>query len=275
MPTLEIVSVAPIDTMLVGMEKSYSGQNSYESVQDSHLGAEQADTMWPTNLDPSISPLSLQQASDLLLPAIRNARMAQGISQDNFGFQSQQQGNFSQPGTPSIIPPRSVPNSRQEFTAKAAEKQQRRVSSAPQTKSQQQNAMMASKAMSNETDNGRVDLEKLIRGIFAGTKDTVLDDNESQEESTQDSPGNEPTQSNPSNKIFLVKSDAIKISRILSTLLLQRKPPLVSQPRKPGFGFNATMQLRRRARLRHEKAHEASRQAIRLHIPQMPQAVRR
>jgi hypothetical protein len=235
--------VDPLDTILKGMDKSYSDQNNYEYVQDPHLGAEQGNIPLSSSLQPSSSSLNSQPGSGLSHTAIRNVRVVQGISQSVSDVRSPQQGNFSQLDISRNTPAKSVQNSRQESTAKLAEKQQRRVSNAPQTKHDQQNLLTASKAVSNEMDNSRVDLEKLIRSIFAGTKDADLDDSNEQEEAAQEFSGNDHTQPDPSNEISLTRRDAIKVSRIIFTLLKQRKTSPSSQARKTGLGFNVATKI--------------------------------
>jgi hypothetical protein len=205
----ENLSVAPIDTMLVGMEKSFSGHSNYERIGDPHLRAEREIAQWPGSLNPGTSPLDFHQAPNLL-PTDGNLLTGQHRSQNTFNFESQQEKGllqfhaFTEPINSARI---------------AGEKQRPVISTAPQTKVQQQRKRSKKYSQS--------DLEQLVLRLLE------------QPDDVQNSAVTS-TQADRSSKLFLTGREA----RMIADVIRQSPGSAFSQPRKSsGLGFNTNTKV--------------------------------
>jgi hypothetical protein len=240
----ESVSVDPIDTMVAGMENPFSIHNDYETVEDSRARSDQQMTQWPASLNLADSPLNLHQASiSLSSPGSRNRHLEHRRPNNDLKFCIQPaRGSMQQRpsnGSMSVaekaaamarLKPRRIIEQRK--------KQQPGLSTAPQTKAEQQRQALKklSRAVSDEMEESSspVDLEEAVLRILAGANEP--------EEGTVSAQGlgRRRGQAERTNKVFLSKSEAIKAAQAISNLIKQSPGSAYSQPRKtaPGFPTN-------------------------------------
>jgi hypothetical protein len=223
-------SVAPIDTMVAGMEKSFSGLPNYEPVVETHIRADQGISQWPTSLNPADFPLKFHQAS---IPSrtsrSSNGHMVHHLPQDSMGFRRKQHGGSMQHKSnkePIQVTAKVGPTTR--LVKEQHKKQQPIISTAPQTKCQQQLQALKkfSQAVSEERGDSSspVDLEQAVLRILSGSNDSSEGDDEQ-------------TENRRTNKVSLTKSEAIKAAQAISNLIKQSPGSAYSQPRKVNQNF--------------------------------------
>jgi hypothetical protein len=235
----EDVSVAPIDTMVVGMEKPLSGLFNYEPVVETHTRTDQGISQWPASLNPADFPLKFHQASiPLFVSGSDSEHMGHQLPQDGTESHRQQQKNSMQQNSSiesTDIAGKTGLNSRP--VIEEQKKQQPVTSNAPQTKSQQQRLALKkfSRAVSDEMEDSSspVDLEQAVLRILAGSNDS----SEMDEQMETARGSTSCMQSRRTNKVFLTKSEAIKAAQAISNLIKQSPGSVYSQPRKVNQGF--------------------------------------
>ena len=227
--------MAPIDTMVAGMEKQLSAHSDYGSALSAHSRTDQPIVEWPSNLNPADDSLSFNQfPMTISSSASFSEQDRQDVSHSNMQPWQQQQRDSIQRTASSIS--RGVPGNmpRVQPSEEQQRKRQLEVSSAPQTKVQQNSASQQkrqalsklSQAVHNEIkdSSNQVDLEQVLLRILAGPSGA---------EELEDS-------SDPSHtsKVFVSKKEAIKAAQLLSTIIKQSPGSAYSHPRKPTQGFN-------------------------------------
>ncbi|KAH8732852.1 hypothetical protein GQ44DRAFT_696544 [Phaeosphaeriaceae sp. PMI808] len=244
---LEDVSVAPIDTMIVGMEKSFCGQNDYESTVESDMRGCQEHTQWPINLSPTDLPLGYHQGSDPLSKStfkMSNDHTRHHRMESRSPLQRHQVGGLMHQklNKEPTRDDRNVAQVRQ-HTGEQQKRQHTQVSDAPLTKAQQQRQALKkfSQAVSDEmtesTSSITVDLEELVVRLLARTVDAEEGKSESSENPQASSSTH--TRTNRTSKVSLTKGEAIKASQMISNLIKQSPGTAYSQSRKVGQPFTA------------------------------------
>lgn len=254
----ESLSVAPMDTTLLGMEKSVSSQSNYGSVLESLTPVEQEITHWPESLDIAGFPLSLHNGSTSLPKPAGNAshtiisHESNRIGYEREVSQQNRRNCFSNAHDPNRIGHEGEAlrknrradltnmnggvQSRTETVAEQQTKQSPSISNKPQTKAEQQRFALKklSRAVSKDSSTD-VDLEQAVLRILAATSEATGTDSE-ESESAQGSTRRH-TQSSGSN-VFLSKSEAIKAAQAISNLIKQSPGSAYSQPRKNTQNFS-------------------------------------
>ncbi|KAH5065275.1 hypothetical protein HBI26_200150 [Parastagonospora nodorum] len=232
----ENLSVAPIDTMIAGMEKTLSAHSDYGSALSAHSRTDQPIIQWPSKLNPADDSLSFNQFPMAMSSSTSSSDQdRQNVSHGNMQYWQQQQRGSMQRTVSSVSHgmARDVPH-----VQSPGEQQKQRplnVSCAPHTKVQQNSASQQkrhalsklSQAVHNEIkdSSNQVDLEQVLLRILAGP---------SEAEEVEDSSSS----SHNSTKVFVSKSEAIKAAQLLSTIIKQSPGSAYSHPRKPTQGFN-------------------------------------
>tara|TARA_R110002003_G_scaffold59_28_gene5408 strand:- start:10231 stop:11919 length:1689 start_codon:yes stop_codon:yes gene_type:complete len=232
----ETVSVAPMETVIAGMEKSFSSHGSYEPTQALEITADQILSQWPASLNPADLPLNLyQMPSPLVDQRPLSGEMGRSTSNRSVRFQTFYGGSMQ---ATSHNPPMDIAKDDQRVHKSGAEPQknaQPKISNAPQTKSQQQRQALSKLSQAMSSSSNPVDLEELVLSILART--TGLDDDE------EDQPGDDqgPTgcRTQRERKVTLTKSEAIKASQAISNIIKQSPGSAFSQPRKGTQGFTS------------------------------------
>lgn len=237
----ESLSVAPMDTTLLGMDKSVSSQSSYDPIVELPTPVEQEDiTQWPGNLDPTAGfPLELHDGS-ASLPRSATKGFQAGVSHqpDRTGYVRRNRGaDWQQSIRHGSKNMNGEGQSRSESASEQQKKQSLGISNKPQTKAEQQRFALKklSRAVSKDSSTD-VDLEKAVLRILAGTTDATGTDSE-ESESAQGSTRRS-AQSGGSN-VFLSKSEAIKAAQAISNLIKQSPGSAYAQPRKSSQNFGA------------------------------------
>jgi hypothetical protein len=246
----ENASVVPIDTMVSGMDKSFSGISNYDPVVGTHTMADQEIPQWPMDLNPAGFPLKIHQASiPSPVPGSSNERIGNYQPQDRTVFLRQQQGSSMQQRSRNVsIGEAEKAGPKPPHIVEQRKAQQPKISNAPQTKSQQQRQASnsqqqrdalhkLSQAVSEEMGDSSkpINLEEAVLRILAGPSDSSDEDDE-QTESAQGSKTNG-TQNRRNNKVFLNKREAIKAAQAISNLIKQSPGSAYSQPRKVNQNF--------------------------------------
>jgi hypothetical protein len=229
--------------MIVGMEKSLSGHSSYDFAVDSHMRADPGKDQWSTNLNPTDCPLSFHQASvdRIPYPGSTNEYIGRRRSKNTMNIHSQQQ-KISRQQSPYLL----STNTAKKAGLEQLKQQQPEISTAPQTKSQQQQRQALqklSRAVSNEMEDPSrpVDLEQLVLRILAGTKD--IEEGEDEQPGDAQGSSSKRMQADRSNKVFLTKSEAIKATQMISKLIKQSPGSAYSQPRKSSQGSSTNIKV--------------------------------
>jgi hypothetical protein len=229
--------------MVAGMENPFSIHNNYETVEDSRARSDQQMTQWPASLNVADFPLNLHQASiSLSSPGSRSRHLEHRRPNNDLKFCRQPARGLTQqkPSNGSVsvaekaaamagLKPRRIIEQRK--------KQQSGLSTAPQTKAEQQRQALKklSRAVSDEMEESSspVDLEEAVLRILAGA-------NEPEEGPVSaQGLGRKRGQAERTNKVFLSKSEAIKAAQAISNLIKQSPGSAYSQPRKTAPGFPA------------------------------------
>ncbi|KAF1911561.1 hypothetical protein BDU57DRAFT_506857 [Ampelomyces quisqualis] len=227
--TPEDLLVAPIDTMVAGMDTSFSSHSNYEPVVESHTRTDDGMTHWPTSLNPADFPLNFHRVTiSQSSPIDRVENSSSGDPQNEQRARIQQQRVSTQQNS---IGGYAGASKSGLGSAEPRTKQQSQISTAPQTKSEQQPQALKklSRAISDEKEDSSstVDLEEAVLRILAGTSDP---------EDTEPSP----TSKQP-NKVFISKTEALKAAQAISNLIKQSPGSAHSHhPRKPSQGFTTT-----------------------------------
>lgn len=224
--------MAPIDTMVSGMEKQLSAHSDYGSALSAHSRTDLPIVEWPSNLNPADDSLSFNQFPMTLSSSTSfSDQDSQDMSHSNMQHWQQQQRGSMQRIASSMSRGvlGNVPH-----VGDQQKKRQLEVSSAPHTKVQQNSASQQkrqalsklSQAVHNEIrdSSNQVDLEQVLLRILAGPSET---------EEVEDS-----SSPSHSSKVFVSKSEAIKAAQLLSTIIKQSPGSAYSHPRKPTQGFN-------------------------------------
>jgi hypothetical protein len=235
----EDASVAPIDTIVAGMEKPLSGLYNYETVGETHTRVDQGISQWPAGLNPADFPLKFHQASiPLSISGSSSGHMGHQLPQDGTISRGQKERSSVQLNS-SIeatgMAGKAGPHSR--LVIEQQKNQQPVTSNAPQTKSQQQRLALKklSRAVSDEMEDSSnpVDLEQAVLRILAGPNDAL----EMGEQIDTARGSTNCMQSRRTNKVFLTKGEAIKAAQAISNLIKQSPGSVYSQPRKVNQGF--------------------------------------
>jgi hypothetical protein len=234
-------SVIPIDTMIYGMDKSFSGIPNYDPVVETRTMVNQAISEWPSNLNPADFPLKIHQASITSpISGSNNEHMGNNKPQDGMSYCMQQNSTSMQPQSKSVsteVAGKAVPNPHD--VVDQNKKQQPKTSNSPQTKCQQQRLALKkfSQAVSEEMGDSStsVDLEQAVLRILAGSNE-LSEEGDEQTETARGSTTNG-AQNRRSNKVFLNKSEAIKAAQAISNLIKQSPGSAYSQPRKSNQNF--------------------------------------
>jgi hypothetical protein len=238
---LENESVIPIDTMIYGMDKSFSGIPNYDPVAETRTMGTQAISEWPSNLNSADFSLKIHQVPvPSPITASNNEYVVNNQPQDGMRYRRQQNSISMQPQTKPVsteVAGKAVPNPHN--VVNQNKKQQPKISNAPQTKSQQQRLALQkfSQAVSEEMGDSStpVDLEQAVLRILAGSNESSEEDDEQTE--TARGSKTSSTQNRRSNKVFLNKSEAIKAAQAISNLIKQSPGSAYSQPRKSQQNF--------------------------------------
>jgi hypothetical protein len=231
------------------MEKSLSGHSSYEFAVDSHMRADPGKAQWSTNLNPTDCPLSFHQASidRISCSGSTNEYIGRRRSKNTMNIHSQQQ-KISRQQTPYLLSTNTAKKAglEQRPVGEQLKQQQPEISTAPQTKSQQQQRQALqklSRAVSNEMEDPSrpVDLEQLVLRILAGTKD--IEEGEDEQSGDAQGSSSKRMQADRSNKVFLTKSEAIKATQMISKLIKQSPGSAYSQPRKSSQGSSTNIKV--------------------------------
>jgi hypothetical protein len=216
--------------MVAGMEKSFSGLPNYEPVVETHIRTDQGISRWPTSLSPADFPLKILQAS-IPPPTSRssNGHMGQHLPQDSIRFRRQQyEGSMQHKSYKEPIQAAAKAGPTTRLAIEQHKTQQHIISTAPQTRSQQQLQALKkfSQAVSNESwgSSSPLDLEQAVLRILSGSNDASEGDDEQ-------------TENRRTNKVSLTKSEAIKAAQAISNLIKQSPGSAYSQPRKVNQNF--------------------------------------
>jgi hypothetical protein len=237
----ESPSVDPRDTMHVvsGMEKSLSAHSDYGSMVDMHSMADYPSNQWPPRMDPSDPHLSFYQTS-VPVPASTHRYEQMNIGPHKSMQRPQQQHSNAMQRTVSNRSTGTDVNRGLEQQAIPQQSTEKLVvSSAPQTKAQQQAShsqqkqealKKVSRAMADALDGstGEVDLEKLMIRILSGQA--------SEEEGTDEN--QEDAQGARIDRVLVTEKEAKKAAQMLSSLIKESPGSAYSQPRKASQVFD-------------------------------------
>ncbi|OAL07168.1 hypothetical protein IQ06DRAFT_8008 [Phaeosphaeriaceae sp. SRC1lsM3a] len=238
----ETLSVAPIDTIVLGMDKSVSSQSSYEPVMEL-TPVDQDMTQWAESLDPTGFPLNLHQNSSSLPRSAQDLRRLDVLRKpDRTGYRRQKHGEPSQQVSRGGL--MNVDREVQSRSGSIAEQQRNKqpsTSNKPQTKAEQQRLALKkfSQAVSRDSSTD-VDLEQAVLRILAGTSEQT----ESESEESEHMHGRMKRRTQPGgSNVFLSKSEAIKAAQAISNLIKQSPGSAYSQPRKTNQNFVANPKI--------------------------------
>jgi hypothetical protein len=248
--------VEPMDTVLIGLEQSFSGHSNYGRNVEQDIGTDQDLGQWPLDLTPAHDPLNYYQ-STLPLPGVDESTSSMERSRSQ--LYAEMQGipttalDQSDLYNDQLLTPPTAPNAphdtgkntgtSQSRSAEKPKEQHRELSDAPMSKVQQQRQALQklSQAVSNEMDDTSVDLEQLIIRLLAST--TATEDGADERPHNEGASSSNNTQGDRSNKVFLTKSEAIKATQMISNLIKQSPGSAFSQSRKSSQGFSANTKV--------------------------------
>ncbi|KAH7076763.1 hypothetical protein BKA63DRAFT_289270 [Paraphoma chrysanthemicola] len=236
------VSIDPMETMIAGMEKSFSNQGNYAPPPSLGLNTDQNLSQWPASLNPADLPMNLyHMQSPLVGQRPKSSEMGRSVSSSSLRFQTSFDGSMQ-----------AKLHSESKDHVKRAQRVQKcgtephtaahpKISNAPQTKAQQQKEALSklsqavSDKMSESSTSKPVDLEELILGILQRT--TGVEEDEEEHIDSDQVPTNGRRQ--PERKVTLTKKEAINATQAISNLIKQSPSSAFSQPRRPLQGFTA------------------------------------
>ncbi|KAH7379219.1 hypothetical protein DE146DRAFT_626272 [Phaeosphaeria sp. MPI-PUGE-AT-0046c] len=228
----ETLSVAPIDTIVLGMDKSVSSQSSYEPVVELLTPVDQDTAHWPDDLGPAGFPLDFYHDSTSLPRSETKPKhldIPRKPDRTRSGMQKHGEA-VEQVLRNSLMNVNGEVQSRSGSIAEQQRKQPPSTSNKPQTKAEQQRLALKkfSQAVSKDSSTD-VDLEQAVLRILACTREpTGIDSEESENAQGSTRRRTQPRGSN----VFLSKSEAIKAAQAISNLIKQSPGSAYSQPRK-------------------------------------------
>lgn len=236
------VAVAPIDTIILGMEKPLSGNIDYESVINPQLEVDQQGNQWPADMTSTEFPPEFRQVAPLL--SSTNADFnnnAQYQPQDVSKFRRPQQGRLmhhklqnesievERDTTPTLRP-----------VTETIDKKRPQISNAPQTKVQQQRQALRQRPrnVSDEIDELPIpeELERLVLRILK--RSTRADEGTAERQERGDVPARRFSPDERTSTPLLTKGETIKASKMISNFLEQS-----IQARIPSSSVNANAKI--------------------------------
>ncbi|KAH7086951.1 hypothetical protein FB567DRAFT_526611 [Paraphoma chrysanthemicola] len=239
------VSIAPMETMIVGMEKTFSNQVNYAPPPSLGLNTDQNLSQWPASLNPADLPLNLyNMQSPLVGQRPKSSEMGRSVSNSSLRFQTSFDGSMQ-----------AKLHSESKDHVKRTQRVQKcgtephtashpKISSAPQTKAQQQKEALSklsqavSDKMSESSTSKPVNLEELILGILQRSTGVEEDEEDHIDSDLASTNGRR----QPERKVTLTKKEAMNATQAISNLIKQSPSSAFSQPRRPLQGFTANSQ---------------------------------